>query len=672
MKRFPYCAATLSIALLVSLSACKTPGKEPAPSSEPPTQELTFTRENFPRLDGSADAVPLAQAMAAVVLGEFQQQTSDLTQFSDTHQALERLQAGECDLVFLSDPPQSLLDQQGQEGCETTLEELASDALVFVVHADNPVDSLTVEQLQGIYTGTITNWKEVGGRDEEILPFQHITNSGSQALLDRLVLDGQAMTPPPSTLDPVTFLQDAVVNYHNSPNAIGYTFYRHTQDLDHTPQMKLLKVDGVAPLAQTVTDHTYPLSTTYYMAMKTQQAPNSPASGLFRWMLSQNGQQLLKGYPSTFQLKDDIPSVTVTAHWDMLEPIHSPKSERWYEDYTDHLIPSTEYGALVPYIGGSISYASSTQWMYGLATQDGVIVTDPVFTEAVCVGPIHEPVAGTTPPDMLLLTTHEWKADGTYQQRLGLAAKDGSWYTGQVYQEAIRFCELGALMNTPEGDWVMVGPDGTQVPFQLSQTVPMPTLPTSLSFPYLYWSIDDTMTNFVYVDLRSGTVYRQPPADFQAPTYQEGVGYFPEGWFKLDGTTLTIHPTEGDPHSFDVGEHCIRADVNGDRVLLSYDTPESFRLTDWDGNTLLYKADEQPYFLTSDQDEAPSLISYNIRFYPDPTANYVVLSRDGKSPFAAQGFVFQYGNRLLYATQSHYILSNLAGDPLLCLPRLDA
>ena len=84
-------AAMLSMALLVSLSACKSPTGEASPSPEPDAQEVTFTRENFPRLDGSADAVPLAQNLAAVLLGEFQQQTSDLTQFSGTDQAFQRL-----------------------------------------------------------------------------------------------------------------------------------------------------------------------------------------------------------------------------------------------------------------------------------------------------------------------------------------------------------------------------------------------------------------------------------------------------------------------------------------------------------------------------------------------------------------------------------------------------
>lgn len=664
MKRFQYGAATLSMALLVSLSSCKTPGKEPTPSSEPPTQELTLTRENFPRLDGSADAVPLAQTMAAVVLGEFQQQTSDLTQFSGTDQALQHLQAGACDLILLSNPPQSLLDQQGQEGCETTLEELATDALVFVVHADNPVESLTVEQLRGIYTGEITNWKEVGGKNEEILPFQHSADTGGQALLERLVLDGQEMVSPPSTLDPVTYLQDATANYDNSPNAIGFTFYRHTQDLDQTQQMKLLKVNGVAPSAQAIGDHTYSLSATYYIAMDAQQPQASPTYALYHWMLSSNGQQLLEGYPSISQTEDAISDCAVTANWNMLEPIHTSKAARWYKDYTDHLIPSKEYGPLIPYIGSSVSTHSDTYWIYGLATQDGVMVTDPVFHEVVYLDHTDAPT--------YLLTTHEWNDNGIALERLGLAAIDGSWYTGQIYTRMLCSGPLGALMVTPDENLAMVASDGTQSPFHLSQSVDLPTLPTSLAGSYLYWPTDDTMTNFMYVDLRSGAVSTQAPADFQTPSYVEGKGYFADGWFQLEGTSLSIHTTADTTHTLEVGEHCTRADVNGDRVLLVYDTaPVSFRVTDWEGNTIFSGEGYAPSFLTPTYSDTPALLSYNTASFDDPTTSYVVMSRDGKSPFAAQGFVHQYGNRLLYATQSHYILSNLAGDPLLCLPRLD-
>lgn len=498
-------AAMLSMALLVTLSACKGPTGEVTPSSDPAPQELTFTRENFPRLDGSADAVPLAQNLAAVLLGEFQQQASDLTQFYDTENALQRLKNDKCDLLLLSDPPQTLLEELGQEGFEVQMEELATDGLVFVVHADNPVDSLTVEQLRDIYTGDITNWKEVGGEDAEILPFQHTDDTGSQALMDRLVMNGEKRTSPPPTLNPVTYQMDAEASYDSSPNAIGYTFYRHSQDLEQSQNMKLLQVEGVTPSAQTVSDHTYPLTTTYYVAMGAQQNPDSPTATLFSWLLSPAGQQLLEGYPSTAQ-GEDTALATVTAHWDMLEPIHTPKSQRWYEAYTDHLIPSQEYGPLIPYIGGSLSTDASTEWVYGLATQDGVMVTDPVFHAVVYLEDADTP--------MLLLTTYEADSNGTPQKCLGLAAADGSWYTGQMYTRLLGSCQRGAFLVTPEEKLEIVAPDGTATLFQTSRAVNLPSLPTTVAWPYLYWPTDDTMVNFLYIDLRDGTVSTQTPADF--------------------------------------------------------------------------------------------------------------------------------------------------------------
>ncbi|WP_279401693.1 substrate-binding domain-containing protein [Piscibacillus salipiscarius] len=62
---------------------------------------------------------------------------------------------------------------------------IGREAFVFFVHADNPVDSLKVEEIQGIYSGNITNWKEVGGEDVEIRAFQRPEGSGSQTMLKR-------------------------------------------------------------------------------------------------------------------------------------------------------------------------------------------------------------------------------------------------------------------------------------------------------------------------------------------------------------------------------------------------------------------------------------------------------------------------------------------------------
>jgi ATP-binding cassette subfamily B protein len=68
------------------------------------------------------------------------------------------------------------------------IETLARDGLVFVVNENNPVNSLTTEQIRKIYTGEITNWKEVGGNDAEIIPIQRNEGAGSQALMIKLIM----------------------------------------------------------------------------------------------------------------------------------------------------------------------------------------------------------------------------------------------------------------------------------------------------------------------------------------------------------------------------------------------------------------------------------------------------------------------------------------------------
>lgn len=86
--------------------------------------------------------------------------------------------------------------KQSTQGFAWSMEPFAIEGLVFVVNADNPVDSLSVEQVQKIYTGEITNWSEVGGVDEPITAFQRNENAGSQTMMKKLVMDGMDMMEP--------------------------------------------------------------------------------------------------------------------------------------------------------------------------------------------------------------------------------------------------------------------------------------------------------------------------------------------------------------------------------------------------------------------------------------------------------------------------------------------
>lgn len=309
-------AAALALTLALSLAACGAPGQAESPSTSPspdvtasPSQTpeiFTFTRENFPRLNGSTSTAPLGRALAAVLLGESEDDVSDLINFSRTTESFRQLMQGNSDLLIVAEPSSNALDELKQANFDIKMEPFATDALVFVVNANNPVDSLTLEQLQGIYTGKITNWKEVGGDDLEIVPFQRNAESGSQVLMNKLVMgDLQMMDAPEGyMLSEMGTLMEAVKSYDNSASAIGYSVYYYAHDMEMADGLKLLKIDGVAPSADTIRSEEYPFRNPYYVVMAADTPENSPTAILYNWILSEEGQKLVdrQGYVSILEV----------------------------------------------------------------------------------------------------------------------------------------------------------------------------------------------------------------------------------------------------------------------------------------------------------------------------------------------------------------------------------
>ena len=309
-------AAALALTMALSLAACGAPGQAETPSASPspdvtasPSQTpeiFTFTRENFPRLNGSTSTAPLGRALAAVLLGESEDDVSDLINFSRTTESFRQLMQGNSDLLIVAEPSSTALDELKQANFDIKMEPFATDALVFVVNANNPVDSLTLEQLQGIYTGKITNWKEVGGDDLEIVPFQRNAESGSQVLMNKLVMgDLQMMDAPEGyMLSEMGTLMEAVKSYDNSASAIGYSVYYYAHDMEMADGLKLLKIDGAAPSADTIRSEEYPLRNPYFVVMAADTPENSPTAILYNWILSEEGQKLVdrQGYVSILEV----------------------------------------------------------------------------------------------------------------------------------------------------------------------------------------------------------------------------------------------------------------------------------------------------------------------------------------------------------------------------------
>ena len=278
----------------------ETPDDEAPDDQTPDVPAFTFTRENFPRMDGSTSMVPLGQAVASVLLGQSREDVADLVEFNRTTQSFRNLKDGQCDLLLVGQPNAAVFDEMKEAGFEYDLETIATDALIFVVNENNPVDSLTTEQIRKIYTGEITNWSEVGGEDAEIVPFQRNEGAGSQALMLKLVMGDTPMMEAPSDYiaGAMGELMEVVKSYDNTANAIGYSVYYYANDMEMATGLKIISVDGVAPSAETIRSGEYPHRNAYYCVIAASEPEDSPARILYDWIVTEEGQRLVaaEGY----------------------------------------------------------------------------------------------------------------------------------------------------------------------------------------------------------------------------------------------------------------------------------------------------------------------------------------------------------------------------------------
>jgi len=311
MKRFLTCICIiLSLALLAGCksnapeTSSATPTEAPDISaSDSPTEtaapeQFVFTDKNMPRIDGSTATIPLGEAVISVILGKPREECS--VNFTGTNNAYFRLIDGECDILFVYEPPADALEYIARENAEIDMAPIGRDALVFLVNTNNPVKSLTTAQLQDIYTGKTTNWSQVGGADTDIKAFQRNATSGSQTLMEKLVMPGKTFAEPPADyiIGGMEGLVEAVAAYNNSDYALGYNVYFYVSQMKNDERIQLLEVDGVAPTNQSIAAGDYPFVNDFYVVIRKDEPEASPARVMYDWIQSRSGQALVdhEGY----------------------------------------------------------------------------------------------------------------------------------------------------------------------------------------------------------------------------------------------------------------------------------------------------------------------------------------------------------------------------------------
>ncbi len=283
-----------------------------------PVTEDGFTdnycdKGTYPHIDGSTVCVPMAVEFARQHLGFHDRTANQFVQFSTTHPAYENLihkentrenyvhyeldafiDMSNVDLVIATEPSDEELTLADNWGVELKKTPVCYDAFVFITHKNNPVDSLTVEQIKKIYSGEITNWKDVGGKNEKIRAFQREKNSGSQTAMENLVMGGADMIDPieVKVIEGMGMLVDAVAEYENETASLGYTYRYYIDTLYKNDNIKTIAVNGISPTDENIRSKAYPFSTNYYGVIR--QGEEDKIGGQFlNWMLSDEGQKCI-------------------------------------------------------------------------------------------------------------------------------------------------------------------------------------------------------------------------------------------------------------------------------------------------------------------------------------------------------------------------------------------
>ena len=218
---------------------------------------------------------------------------------SGTHDAYMNLIEGKSDVIIASrDISRNEKASAAESGVELETAPLAIDALVFIVNPKNPVKNLTSDQVRKIYTGEITNWKEVGGVDHAITPYIRDADSGSQEKMETLVMNGLIMIDGAEG----TYMHEIIGSQMASPylqieadeHGIGYTpFFYCTAMVRDLMRVDMLSIDGVKPSKETLRNNKYPFVSSIYAAVRKTEDHKSTAYKLYQFLFTKKGADMI-------------------------------------------------------------------------------------------------------------------------------------------------------------------------------------------------------------------------------------------------------------------------------------------------------------------------------------------------------------------------------------------
>ncbi len=234
-------------------------------------------------IQGSTTVLPIVQAAAEAYMDKYPD-ADIMVRGGGSGTGIAALIDRACDIVMSSRPMKAKEMKQARErGVNPVGTVIAMDGIAVIVHPDNPINEISIEDLKKIYTGKTTSWAAFGGKGN-IVAISRDAASGTFEVFNEKVLEGAKLTDGALMLASNLEVARAV---EQTPGGIGYVGLGYLSD-----KVKVLKVNGITPSEETVRNGSYPLARSLYMY--TNGNPDGLAKKFIEFILSPAGQQIVK------------------------------------------------------------------------------------------------------------------------------------------------------------------------------------------------------------------------------------------------------------------------------------------------------------------------------------------------------------------------------------------
>lgn len=257
--------------------------------------------DNLPVLDGAAALVPVYASVINAVYpegsvtyegGSFSDDNfygenfapDSKMQYKNTVRGYQAIVDGTTDILFCAAPSAEQKKYAEEKGVELVYVPIGLEAFIFFVNENNPVDSLTTDQVRGIYSGEYTNWSQVGGPNRVINPVSRLQGSGSQSAMDAFMGERKTALKSPFAI---------------AGGSIGFSFRYYMDGIVGNQAVKMLSLNGVYPSAENIRNGSYPIVVQFYAIYRADNT-NENIPVLIDWILSEEGQKIIEdnGYVS--------------------------------------------------------------------------------------------------------------------------------------------------------------------------------------------------------------------------------------------------------------------------------------------------------------------------------------------------------------------------------------